>query len=582
MTSFHRVGYVGNFRPAHSTENHISAALRAHGHMVVPFQEDTIDWQQLGALAADAGCDWVMWTRTWHLPSHNGTQWATQLDALDDLRRRGIPTVGYHLDRWWGLDREHQIRDEPFFRVDLMVTADGGHDDDWVAAGVNHRWMPPAVWGREAAQPGVPRPEFARDVVFVGSWQRYHPEWGYRLKLTRWLTAEYGRHGKLGIWPQGKAVRGQDLADLYVSAGVVIGDSCLAPARDGRPIRRYWSDRIPETLGRGGFLIHPMVEGLDEHYQPDEHLVTYEITNPETPDFGTLRNLITGYLLDPAERARVATAGRAHVLEHHTYEVRMGQLVKLLYAEGLVSPPDQRSGLVAETDRAGVARARFDLRAGTDDACVVNEIWRENTYEIPPGALRGKVVVDAGANIGAFATWAVAAGAEHVFAVEPDPVNVERLRRHLLLNAIDHKVTVVQAAIVGPDGPDLVGFTLAGASGHIARPDEISAAGLAAWQTETIGLAELLERADQWGAQGFPLVLKLDIEGGEFDALDGIPLAALHRVERIVMEFHGQLNGRPETTAAEFAAMFSVLADWGQMEVIGRPTDGGVIRGVRW
>ena len=61
---------------------------------------------------------------------------------------------------------------------------------------------------------------------------------------------------------------GVDINNLYASARVMVGDSCFAGAD------RYWSDRVPEVLGRGGFLIFPKTPGLEI-----PGLVTYEPGN---------------------------------------------------------------------------------------------------------------------------------------------------------------------------------------------------------------------------------------------------------------------------------------------------------------
>ena len=145
------VAYLGNYSAPHSTENHVKQAFERNGHTVIPLQENTPEpWTE----PVDA--DLVLWTRTgWDWSEACGwTQeqaWSNQHDFLDRMRDQGTPTVGFHLDRWWGLDREHQIFDEPFFRCDLMCTADGGHDDQWQLAGINHVWMPPGVSWRSVS-----------------------------------------------------------------------------------------------------------------------------------------------------------------------------------------------------------------------------------------------------------------------------------------------------------------------------------------------------------------------------------------------------------------------------------------------
>lgn len=321
-----RLAYIGNFSPAHSTENHVARSFEADGHEVIRIQENEPGaFPCVAEEATRQGVDLVLWTRTgWDPRVPEGEQ----LDALQALDQAGMPTVGFHLDRWWGLDREHQVLDEPFFRSSLVITADGGHDQQWVDAGVNHAWLPPGVFHEEAEQLGQRRARFLSDVAFVGSWRHYHPEWAYRLELVSWLRQTFRSRAR--FWPHGAAVRGADLADLYASVKVIVGDSCLAPAVDGTPITRYWSDRIPESLGRGGFLIHPWVEGIDDHYVDGEHLRLYPLG-----DWAELRRLIVHYLRHDDERQRIATAGRAHVLEHHTYRTRARQILELARAAQL-------------------------------------------------------------------------------------------------------------------------------------------------------------------------------------------------------------------------------------------------------
>lgn len=316
------MAYVGNFGPAHSTENDVAAAWNELGHRVLALQENHPDtWRWL--LDSDlAGVDLFMWTRTWHLPQF------PQLDALARLTTLGVPTVGYHLDRWWGLDREHQIRDEPFFRCDLMVTADGGHDRQWANAGIDHMWLPPAVNAGSVGRARVTRGA-GHDVVFVGSNRWYHPEWPHRFELLEWLRRNYGR--RFGVYPNGRvAVRGTQLAALYAGCKVAVGDSCLAGGAT-----RYCSDRIPETLARGCLLIHPHVDGITDgtHYTPGEHLDTWPLG-----DWDTLGERIEHYLTHPHTRQRVADQGMAHVATHHTYTRRMTQVLTACAERGILAP----------------------------------------------------------------------------------------------------------------------------------------------------------------------------------------------------------------------------------------------------
>lgn len=318
-----RVGYIGNFEPEHSTESHVYRALTTNGHDVERFQENHFArWDDLARSIGNF--DFVLWTRTgWDPPVPPDKQQA----VLNAGRAAGTPVVGFHLDRWFGLNREPEIVRSLFFKSDLVITADGdpNHQRRFEASGVNHHWMPPGVSRGECERVAQPRPEFAHDVVFCGSSHYYHAEWGYRLELVRWLEATFGN--RLGLYPRDQpALRGQPLVDLYGNAKVMVGDSCLNGG-----ITHYWSDRIPETLGRGGFLIHPYVEGIEEHFVDGQHLVLYPLG-----DFARLKELVEYFVANDGVRREIAAAGRAHVLEHHTYERRMEQVVNLLAERGML------------------------------------------------------------------------------------------------------------------------------------------------------------------------------------------------------------------------------------------------------
>lgn len=552
------VGYVGNFRPEHSTENHVGQALADLGHQVVQLQEDDGDtWQLLTDPDAilDRQLDLVLWTRTWHLPDF------PQREALKVLDELGVGTVAYHLDRWWGLDREHQVRDEPMFSCRLVVTADGDprHQQRFRDAGVDHLWFPPGVSHVEATRPAFVQRHFAqRPVAFVGSWQQYHAEWPHRRELITHLRRHY--QGRLGLWPKNHGIRGQELVDLYASVKVVVGDSCLAGG-----ITHYWSDRIPETLGRGGFLIHPHVEGLSEHFTPGEHLVTFP-----AGDWRELDRLIDHYLRHDDERERIAQAGKAHVLAHHTYKVRMADLLDVCRRRKLIRTVAGQSGVVRVSGPNGT-RGVFALREGSTDGLVVDEVWREDVYQLNHLDVTGGVVVDVGANVGAFAVWAGAAGAAQVHAYEPELSNFHRLQDNVAANGLEQVVDCRRVAVWGDQADHVwVAGVQQGAEGDVRTSvDAPSALSGPEDEVPAWGLSFVLRRA----GDRIRLV-KLDCEGCEWPAWATMDPQDLARVDQLVMEFHGAGMG---VEGAWFGELVEVLAEWGTVTVVGRPSAGGTL-----
>lgn len=282
--------------------------------------------------------DFILWTRTgWDYADREAVL-ASQRRMMRVARQLGIPVVGYHLDIWWGLKRQTQVFTEPFFEVDLLITADGGNDPQWAEAGVNHLWMPPAISLGEA-EVGIAVDDFLSPIAFVGSHNGdYHQEHRHRHELVDWLRRNFRRDCAFWPRPGQHAIRGRDLQNLYASVDVVVGDSCFA----GTGLADYWSDRIPETLGRGGFLLHPNVTGLDRQFTLLEHdePVTYDVGQIaiwDAFDWEGLGELIQWSLaISPDERRAIALRGREHVREHHTYERRMEQVVDALYERNLL------------------------------------------------------------------------------------------------------------------------------------------------------------------------------------------------------------------------------------------------------
>lgn len=305
-----RVAYVGNFSVPTTTESYVAAALEANGHVVERHQENATDWPSLAARIADGGSGLVFWTRT---PSY-GIDPMVQSFFLLGCARRGLITCGLHLDRYWDLARQGEVTSHPWWRQDHVYTADGGNQERFAGAGVEHRWWRPAISATQCGR-GVPDSTYAGKVAFVGS-DRYHREWAWRRQLLvhmqRTFRSDFVQYGR-----SGGRLEDHQLADAYATVPVIVGDSCFA---NRTPL--YWSNRIVETLGRGGFLIHPHVKGIEDHYADGEHLALYEV--------GDVRGLVAAvhhWLDDDEGRLRVSEAGMRRVMERDTFEVRMAEVM---------------------------------------------------------------------------------------------------------------------------------------------------------------------------------------------------------------------------------------------------------------
>lgn len=203
----------------------------------------------------------------------------------------------------------------------------------------------------------------------------------------------------------------------------------------------------------------------------------------------------------------------------------------------------------------------FDVRDVRDEQ-VLAEVWGGNVYHVDADQLAGRMVVDVGACFGAFSVLAVAHGAAHVLAVEPDPDNLQALRS-TLVELGDGRVQIVATA-AGFDGTT----NLHDGDGPCRTTRE-------PWDSNgtitSLTLDQLLgECAGRFGVDAADVFLKVDCEGCEFDlVLDATP-DAMRRVERIAMEWH--CDTRPH---GRLGQMIARLLDTHAVEVFGVPADCG-------
>ena len=88
------------------------------------------------------------------------------------------------------------------------------------------------------------------------------------------------------------------------------------------PSNYYWSNRIYEITGRGGFILHPETFGLDEEFTDGVHYVSYRRNN-----FTQLQNKIQYYLENDEEREQIREAGYRHCSQNLTYTHRVQSLL---------------------------------------------------------------------------------------------------------------------------------------------------------------------------------------------------------------------------------------------------------------
>lgn len=308
-----RITFVGNFHVDYSSESHHAKSLEALGHEVIRLQEGVNTGDDI--LEQLSTTDMLVWIHThgWE------TMGITPAVIFEECKALGIPSVTYHLDLWFGLERQKDLEADPFYKtIEHFFTVDKLMAD-WFNENteVKGHYLQAGVFDQECymASPSGDR----RDVIFVGS-KSYHPEWQYRPQLIEWLQSTYqDRFTHVGGDGQTGTIRGAALNQMYADSLVSVGDTlCL-----NFDYPYYWSDRVYETLGRGGFLIHPYIKGMKNHFIGGRHLVYYKYG-----DFEGLKKAIDYYLEHADEREAIRLAGHEEVKRHHTYLNRWKTIIE--------------------------------------------------------------------------------------------------------------------------------------------------------------------------------------------------------------------------------------------------------------
>jgi FkbM family methyltransferase len=194
-------------------------------------------------------------------------------------------------------------------------------------------------------------------------------------------------------------------------------------------------------------------------------------------------------------------------------------------------------------------------------------IWRgehepEVQNAILAGVRPGAVVYDIGANVGTMALGAaqLVGNLGMVIAFEGDPENIERLREHSTRNGLEDRLRVVHAAVWSRTATDGIGF-------RRGAPSRSQGGVEADGNRPVLGSGEVINvpavTLDDFVAAGEPppQLLKIDVEGGEYEVLRGANTLFARERPLLIAEVHHQWAAEQITawlTEHQYSAQWNI------------------------
>lgn len=164
------------------------------------------------------------------------------------------------------------------------------------------------------------------------------------------------------------------------------------------------------------------------------------------------------------------------------------------------------------------------------DREVVREVLIDNVYQIQPTEIKGRVVLDLGANVGIFSLLCCLLGAKHCYAYEMSEINYGELQNNIDRFFLRDRITAFNYAVY--PYLSIVPYIEKNNKSHISlEENNLNVKKIKTWDLNNI--CESFKKSNYHN-----LILKADIEGAEYDVLFGLNNIYLRMFSFIFLESH--------------------------------------------
>lgn len=212
---------------------------------------------------------------------------------------------------------------------------------------------------------------------------------------------------------------------------------------------------------------------------------------------------------------------------------------------------------------------------GSPHLLVYNETTQRDEYRLVDLVVSGdsiKTVLDLGGNVGFFAIRAAQTfPGSHVISYEADPDNAKEFRRNLgrVQYAVSERITLVPAAVSGEAGTVTLASGLAGCS-WVNRDERVPPDEAEIIDVPAVSINDVLSEHETVD------LLKIDVEGAEYDVIANADDELLERVGHVAMEIHWWDDQGPEVQPA----LIDKLSQ--HFRLSGATSGNGMLYGARW
>ncbi len=170
-------------------------------------------------------------------------------------------------------------------------------------------------------------------------------------------------------------------------------------------------------------------------------------------------------------------------------------------------------------------RKEIILRGGINNGDIVNTFFKKDYADI---SVKGKTILDIGANIGDTGIFYALNGAKKVIGVEPFPKNFQLARENVIANKLEDTIKLLQAGCSSKNGivkidPEYQSNIESKLRNFVNGVD-----------VPLLTLQEIIEKFE------IPKnsVLKIDCEGCEYDIIENTPIETLTHFSSMQIEYH--------------------------------------------